>query len=111
MKDKQSLLKQGSIWDMEDKELLNLIIGRDGGKTTIRIIDEILDKPHNKNQLANILDLDYNTITHHIKIIQKHNYISDEQFGKIHYYHPTNKLFKSLNEYKFIKNYLLNNKK
>ena len=110
MKDKQKILLPGCIWDMNDKELLNLIIGRDGGLTTIRIIDKILYKPYNKNQLANLLDLDYNTISHHIKIIKNHDYISDEQFDNIHYYHPTEKLFKSLDEYKFIKEYLLNNK-
>lgn len=111
MKDKQSVLVPGHIWDMRDKELLNLIVAREGGETTIRIIDLILDRPYNKNQIAKMLELDYNTITHHINIIKKHEYISDEQFDNVHYYHPTKKLFKSLDEYKFIKEYLLNNKK
>lgn len=110
MEDEQMILVQGTIWDMKDKELVTLIIAREGGETTIKIIDLILVKPYNKNQLAKILNLDYNTITYHINIIKKHKYISDEKFNNIHYYHPTEKLFKSLNEYKFIKKYLLDDK-
>lgn len=107
MKDKQSVLVPGNIWDMKDKELLNLIIAREGGETTIKIIDLILHKPYNKNQMAKKLNLDYNTISYHVNIMKKHNYISDEKLNNIHYYHPTKKLFKSLDEYNFIKEYLL----
>lgn len=108
---KQSFLTPMTIWDIKDKELINLIIGRDGGKTTTIILDEIILKPRNKNQLAKKLKLDYNTITHHIKIMQNHEYIVEEPFDNVIYYHPSDKLFKSLEEYKFIKKYLLNKNK
>ena len=98
------------IWKISDKELLNLLIGRDGGKTAIKIIDEILKRPYNKNQLSNKLNLDYNTITYHIDIIYKHEYITKEKFGESYFIHPSDKLFKSLEEYKLIKEYLKNKK-
>lgn len=94
------------IWKIKDKELLNLIVGRDGGKTTIRIIDKILTEPYNKNQLARTLKLDYNTITHHINIIYNHNYILKLKFENTYYYHPSDKLIKSLGEYNLIREYL-----
>lgn len=110
MKDRQSTLKQWNIWDVKDKELLNLIVGRKGGKTTITIMDKILDHPHNKNQLANKLKMDYNTVNHHIKIMHKHEYITKEQLDNSFYYHPSPKLFKSLKEYRIIKRYMENKK-
>ena len=107
MTNNQSTLIQWDIWSVDDKELLNLILGREGGKTTLKIMDEILIRPYNKNQLANRLKIDYNTVTHHIKIMHQHEYITEEQLGKSYYYHPSEKLFKSINEYKIIRNYIL----
>ena len=107
MDSNQSTLIQWDIWSVNDKELLNLILGREGGKTTLKIIDEILVKPYNKNQLAKILNIDYNTVTHHIKIMRQHEYITEEQLGKSFYYHPSKKLFKSIKEYRIIRNYVL----
>ena len=95
-----------SIWEINDKELLNLIVGRDGGKTTIKIIDKILTKPYNKNQLAKALKVDYNTITHHINIMTNHEYILKLKFENTFYYHPSDKLIKSLDEYNLIRKYL-----
>lgn len=94
------------IWRVKNKELLNLIAGRDGGKTTIRIIDKILTEPYNKNQLSKTLKLDYNTITYHINIIYNHNYIKKLKFGNSYYFHPSDKLIKSLDEYYLIRKYL-----
>lgn len=96
-----------NINTIKDKELLTLFIGRKGGITTARIMDKLLTKPYNKNQLATQLDVDYNTITHHITIMGKHNYITPIEFDNCTYYHPSEKLFKSLEEYKIIRDYLL----
>lgn len=97
---------KNEIWQINDKELLNLIVGRDGGKTTVKIIDKILKEPYNKNQLANTLNLDYNTITHHINIIYNHNYIIKLKFENMYFYHPSDKLIKNLDEYYLIRKYL-----
>lgn len=86
-----------------NKELFNLLIGRPGGETSAKIIDAILLKPQNANQLANLLNLNYKTIQYHLKIICNHQYATKEQFGKYTYYHPSDKLIKNLDEYYSIK--------
>ncbi|MBQ2636165.1 MAG: winged helix-turn-helix transcriptional regulator [Methanobrevibacter sp.] len=103
-KDKVTFEKE--LWELEDKELVTLIIGREGGKTTTRIIDKILKEPYNRNQLSKILKLDYNTISHHIRIIQNHKYVVEIKFENTYFYHPSDKLIKSLDEYYIIKKYL-----
>ncbi|WP_405293868.1 winged helix-turn-helix domain-containing protein [Methanobrevibacter sp.] len=105
----QKTLRHWSLLHLEDKELLTLIVGRKGGKTTIKIIDKLLMKPHNKNQLAKILNVDYNTITHHIKIMHNHRYITEEKLDNVFYYLPSEKLFKSIEEYNIIREFILNN--
>ena len=50
------------IHRIKDKELYNMILGTNSAKTRILIIDEILKEPHNANQLAKKLKLDYKTI-------------------------------------------------
>ena len=94
------------IWQIKDKELLTLIVGRDGGKTTVKIIDKLLTEPCNKNQLAKTLKLDYNTITHHINIIFNYDYIEKFTVKKNNYYYPSDKLIKNLEEYYRIREYL-----
>lgn len=99
-------MKKINIWEISDKELLNLILGRDGGKTTARIIDTILIKPFNKNQLTNILKLDYSTISYHLAILCNHEYVTEVKFDEVFYYHPSKKLFNNMEEYNIIKEFL-----
>ncbi len=96
------------LCNIEYRELLILIIGRNGGKTTSKIIDKILSEPYNKNQLAKTLKLDYNTISHHINILYYHNYIQKIKLKNIAYYLPSNKLIENLDDYYLIKEYLKN---
>jgi len=48
-----------------------LIAGTRGGINRARIIKELHSWPYNANQLAQNLDLDYKTITHHMKVLKK----------------------------------------
>lgn len=91
------------IWSLKNQELVDLLISRAGGRTTVKIIDEILENPQNANQLSKNLKLNYKTIIHHTKIMQEHNYITKNTFKKTYYYHPTEKLIKNLDEYYYIK--------
>lgn len=103
----QRTLAEWNIWSVKDKELLNLIVGRAGGKTTTIILDNILDGPKNKNQLAKKLNYDYNTISYHINLLDKHNYIIAKKLDNSTYYHPSKKLFNHLPEYKQLREYVL----
>ena len=56
------------------KELLcYLIAGTRGGPTRANIIQTIKNKPMNIHQISQYLNLDYKTVQHHIKILEKNN--------------------------------------
>ena len=59
------------------KNLLRwLIIGTRGGSTRAKIVMALREKPQNANQLANLLEMDYRTIRHHLKVLQKNRIIT-----------------------------------
>ncbi|MBQ7927999.1 MAG: winged helix-turn-helix transcriptional regulator [Methanobrevibacter sp.] len=96
------------IHRIKDKELYNMILGTNSAKTRILIIDEILKEPHNANQLAKKLKLDYKTIKYHMRVICKHQYATEEKFEKYTFYYPSDKLIKHIDEYIEIKEYYKN---
>lgn len=49
--------------------------GSRGGVNRLRIIAALQDAPKNTNQLANVLDLDYKAIQHHIKVLKDNNLV------------------------------------
>jgi DNA-binding transcriptional ArsR family regulator len=102
---KKSMMTK-TIFAINNRELSNILIGRKGGKTTIMIIDKLLSKPYNANELSKLLHLDYKTITHHIDIIYEHNYVEREELENCILYYPSNKLFNCLDEYNLIKKFL-----
>lgn len=104
--DYQKTLASWNIWSIKDRELLNLMVARKGGKTTTKIIDKILEWPKNKNQLAKELGMDYKTISYHIDIMKEHDYLLEEKCNKHYYYSPSDKLFNSIEEYNLIKEYI-----
>ena len=99
---------QKKLWELEDKELQSLLMGRKGGKTTLKILDELLARPCNANQLSNKLNVDYNTIRFHLKILLEHKYVEKISFGNTYIIHPSDKLIKRYDEYLIIKEILEN---
>jgi predicted transcriptional regulator len=89
--------------NIKDKELFNMLMSSNGGKTRIRIIDAIILMPSNANQLSKRLNLDYKTITYHLDIICNHRYATKEKFDKQTFYYPSDRLIKRLDEYILIK--------
>lgn len=109
------LLFASNVWHdlskFRDRELYSLIAIRSGGENTIRIIDEILIKPKNANQIANILNLDYKTVRYHLDIICNHEYATKVKFDSNYSYFPSDKLIKNLEEYNNIKKSIKNDKR
>lgn len=100
MKNDQSKQK----YNRNDRRILsNIILGRKGGPTTVRIIDELLTKPYNVNQLSQTLHLDYKTVRHHINIIYGCKFLEKEDLGYCVLYYPSNRLINCLKEYYNIK--------
>ncbi len=69
-----------------------LLLGKKGGKTSAKIIEKLLIRPYNSNQLANTLNLSYNTIQYHIRIMLKYELIEKTSSGYGSIYEPSQKL-------------------
>jgi len=52
-----------------------LIAGTRGGITRAQIIRALKELPQNANQLANLLEMDYRTIRHHLEVLEKNKII------------------------------------
>ncbi len=64
-----------------------LIAGTRGGATRAKILESLRESPQNANQLANLLEMDYRTIRHHLKLLQKNRIItsSGDGYGKTYF--------------------------
>ena len=64
-----------------------LIAGTRGGVTRAKIIETLRENPQNANQLATNLGMDYRTIRHHLKLLQKNRIITSagEGYGKTYF--------------------------
>jgi DNA-binding transcriptional ArsR family regulator len=68
-----------------EKALWYLLAGTRGGENRARIIRCLLDRPRNPNHLATELDLDYNTVTHHLDTLEDHAVVeaSGDEYGAV----------------------------
>jgi DNA-binding transcriptional ArsR family regulator len=76
------------MYDREAKRLLwYLFAGSRGGENRIKIIDLIKEHPHNINQLAEALGVDYKAVQHHIGVLEKNNMITKvgEKYGVLYF--------------------------
>ena len=55
--------------------LLYLISGTRGGETRGRIIALLKETPMNAHRIANFLGLDYKTVTHHLRVLEKNGLV------------------------------------
>jgi predicted transcriptional regulator len=58
-----------------ERALYWIIVGTMGGNNRARIIKELLIKPQNTNQLSKKLNLDFKTIQHHLKVLEKNKFV------------------------------------
>ncbi|MCJ7613310.1 winged helix-turn-helix domain-containing protein [Candidatus Bathyarchaeota archaeon] len=58
-----------------------LIAGTKGGVTRAKIIETLRETPQNANQLAKLLEMDYRTIRHHLKLLEKNRIITSSGDG------------------------------
>ena len=72
---KQKLMKSNK----QKKLLCHLIEGTRGGKTRALILKHLSDKSYNAHQLAKILNMDYKTIRHHLKVLVEKGMITRGQ--------------------------------
>jgi PAS domain S-box-containing protein len=82
----------------QKKLLCHLIEGSRGGKTRAKIMKSLIGKSYNAHQLADILDLDYKTIRHHLDVLSKHGMITGESDGHLTLYFISKNIESDLNE-------------
>jgi DNA-binding transcriptional ArsR family regulator len=70
-----------------EKALWYLLAGTRGGANRARIIRLLDDRPRNANQLAEALEVDYNTIRHHLDVLLDHDVVEagGEDYGELYF--------------------------
>jgi len=53
-----------------------LFAGSKGGENRIKIINLLQDTPLNINRMAEVLELDYKAVQHHVDVLEKNNLVS-----------------------------------
>lgn len=74
-----------------DKVLWWLILGTRGGLNRAKIIQKLNERPYNANQLAEMLNVNYRTIIHHIKILEDSDFVTSigDKYGKVYFLSET----------------------
>jgi predicted transcriptional regulator len=64
-----------------------LILGTRGGVNRAKIIKILNERPYNAHQITELLELNYRTIRHHIKILEESDVIQStgEKYGKMYF--------------------------
>ncbi len=52
-----------------------LLAGTRGGPNRLRILEKLESSPHNANQLAAVLEMDYRTVRHHLNLLERNGLI------------------------------------
>jgi DNA-binding transcriptional ArsR family regulator len=63
-----------------------MIGGARGGETRAMIINELRERPFNTNQLSEELELDYKTVTYHLRKLEENGLVKsgEEDYGKMY---------------------------
>lgn len=70
-----------------EKALWYLITGTRGGENRARIIRLLQQRPHNANQLAGKFDIGYNTVRHHLDMLEEHDVVEPggNDYGELYF--------------------------
>jgi len=81
-----------------------LFAGSKCGENRIKIINLLQDTPLNINRMAEVLNLDYKAVQHHVDVLQKNNLVSrmGEKYGIM--YFVSNYLESNMDTFKEIVN-------
>lgn len=96
---------------MPDPDIIRLLwfifAGTRGGDNRIKIFDLLIKNPLNINKISEKLQLDYKTIQHHMRILEKNNLVTKmgDNYGIL--YFISNYMEKNIESYYSIKNKLM----
>jgi CTP-dependent riboflavin kinase len=86
--------------------LVFLLLQRKGGQTTARVIERLLIRPYNSNQMADALNVSYNTAAYHLRLMLKNKLIEKRNSNYGTYYVATEKLLNEKDSFEEIKKLL-----
>jgi predicted transcriptional regulator len=69
-----------------------ILAGSAGGLNRGRILEELFKTPHNANELSKVLNLDYKTIRHHLRVLEKNRLVTFTGSGYGKTYFPSDML-------------------
>ncbi|WP_340101539.1 winged helix-turn-helix domain-containing protein [Salinibaculum salinum] len=66
--------------------LWQTLAGTRGGPNRVRILDALDERPRNANRLADDLDLAYNTVRHHLDVLEDNEIVTStsEDYGTVY---------------------------
>ncbi len=53
-----------------------LFIGSRGGTNRVKIVRLLHENPHNAKNISDILDLNYKTVRHHLKLLERYDIVT-----------------------------------
>ncbi len=68
-----------------------VLAGTRGGLMRIRIIELIMDRPYNANQIKEALKVDYKTVQHHLKVLLENRILAtseEKKYGSVYFLSP-----------------------
>ena len=70
-----------------EQALWYLLTGTRGGVNRARIIRELDERPRNANQLADELDVEYNTVRYHLDMLAEHDVVEagGQEYGQLYF--------------------------
>ncbi|MCL5731513.1 MAG: winged helix-turn-helix domain-containing protein [Candidatus Thermoplasmatota archaeon] len=76
--------------DSLSRSLWWVFIGTKGGLTRLRIVKCLMENPSNLNGISRSLELNYRTVEHHIRFLEKNNLIVSEgdKYGRVYFLSP-----------------------
>jgi DNA-binding transcriptional ArsR family regulator len=76
-----------AVLDAFERLLWWLFAGSAGAKTRYLVLVAIKEQPRNALQLAQVLSLDYTTVRHHLKVLEKNGIVVAEgdKYGRIYF--------------------------
>ncbi len=73
--------------DSLERILWWLFAGSAGADTRSRVLRAIREQPRNAQQLSQALDLDYTTVRHHLRVMEKNGLVTTtgDRYGKLYF--------------------------